>query len=141
MQENYMNVLQDQLFGKIAVPNSFEEIIEIAQTTAPDTLNFNVRFWRGQSNIEWPVHSSAYRRLAIREKQVTEKAIQAYEKRLLQEASHKGYRFVDGKLLSDLELLARLQHHGAATRLVDFTKNLLGELNIRGQVSIIQTEH
>jgi hypothetical protein len=125
MQEIKMKVLKNQTFGKVVAPETFEEIIDVAQTTIPDTEFFNVRFWRGQSDIAWPVHSSAYRRLASRDQKVSEKAIQQYEKRLLQEASHKGYRFVDGKHLSDFELLARLQHHGAATRLVDFTKNLL----------------
>lgn len=33
-----------------------------------------------------------------------------------------------GRKLSDIELLARLQHFGAATRLVDFSKNVLNAL-------------
>ena len=34
-------------------------------------------------------------------------------------------RYLDGRALSDLELLALLRHHGAATRLVDATRNAL----------------
>lgn len=48
-----------------------------------------------------------------------------YETSLLRHARHKGFDTENGKILTDFELLAKLQHHGAATRLVDFSKNVL----------------
>jgi hypothetical protein len=48
-----------------------------------------------------------------------------YEERLLAQATHQGYRQIGSRNLTDFELLARLQHHGAATRLVDATRSVL----------------
>ncbi|MBE4107803.1 FRG domain-containing protein, partial [Vibrio parahaemolyticus] len=84
--------------------------------------------WRGQSDIDWRLDSSAYRRLQGStgyQSADPNKAMIRYEKTLLQHATHRGYRYENGKELSDFELLAKLQHHGAATRLVDFTRNAL----------------
>lgn len=52
-------------------------------------------------------------------------AVLAYERLLLNQARVNGFGHHDGRRLSDLELLANLQHHGAATSLLDVTKNLL----------------
>jgi hypothetical protein len=46
-----------------------------------------------------------------------------YEKRLLNVSRLAGHGHSNGPDLSDLELLAKLQHHDAATRLVDFSSN------------------
>lgn len=48
-----------------------------------------------------------------------------YESQLLDNARLAGHGHVDGRRLNDLELLTVLQHHGAATRLLDFTENVL----------------
>ncbi|MGU3587369.1 FRG domain-containing protein [Rhodococcus sp. C26F] len=48
-----------------------------------------------------------------------------YERLLLNEGRVNGFGYQDGRRLSDLELLASLQHHGAATSLLDITKNVL----------------
>ena len=89
-----------------------------------------VRIWRGHADINWPIHSTAYRRLAADASRtgVSEIDVRRYEKRLLKLAEHKGFRFQEGRELSDLELLARLRHHGAATRFVDATRNALAAL-------------
>ena len=52
-----------------------------------------------------------------------ERDLQFYELDLLKHATHRGYRRHEGRDLTDMELLAKLQHHGAATRLVDATRN------------------
>ena len=46
-------------------------------------------------------------------------------KQLLESAGLRGFRERQGKKHSDLELLAELQHNGAATCLIDFTTNAL----------------
>ncbi len=48
-----------------------------------------------------------------------------YEERLLKTADHFGHRMLNGIQLADFELLARLRHHGAATRLMDASRNAL----------------
>lgn len=121
-----MKTVESAIFGKALQPETFEELITATLEPAP-SKNVAVRMWRGQGDLEWPVHSSAYRRLALKG-EADETSIQWYEKALLKRASHRGFRQVDGRSLSDFDLLARLRHHGAATRLVDATRNALTAL-------------
>lgn len=115
----------DNLIFKDAIEvNSIEEIISITKSKNPEKY-FNVWMWRGQANIEWTLHSSAYRRLQQTESNITESDLRFYEEDSLKKASLNGYRWFNGRSLTDFELLARLQHHGAATRLIDFTRNIL----------------
>lgn len=84
--------------------------------------------WRGQSDIDWGLNSSAYRRLKASSNYQTNDVnenISSYETTLLQQATHRGFRQEGSRELTDFELLAKLQHHGAATRLVDFSRNAL----------------
>ena len=81
--------------------------------------------YRGLANEDWEVESSAYRRIRNSEAMSSETlpaiAFQNYVYRLLDEASLQGFREHQGRSLTDLELLAELQHFGAATCLIDFT--------------------
>ena len=82
--------------------------------------------YRGQENADWPVESAAYRRLKrIGESFAGEHFINYHEKAILEPARMNGYGVKDGYNLSDLELLAELQHFGAATCLIDFTRDFL----------------
>ena len=54
---------------------------------------------------------------------------------MLEKARHLGHDRQEGQRLSDLELLAELQHYGAATCLIDFTRNALFALWIACQHS------
>lgn len=112
-----------ELFGKLPSPESIEDLLLLVKNHALERRN--VYFWRGQSDIQWPIHSSAYRRLKITGKEVTEQDMQHYEESLLEHATHQGYRYEGARELTDFELLAKLQHHGAATRLIDCSRNLL----------------
>lgn len=118
-----MMFFDSELFGKVPSPESIEDLLALVKSHAPNRRN--VYFWRGQSDIQWPIHSAAYRRLKITNKEVTEQIMQSYEKSLLEHATHQGYRYDNNRELKDLELLAKLQHHGAATRLLDCSRNLL----------------
>ena len=89
--------------------------------------------FRGQANGAWKLHSSATRRL-IREYgcDVLEddlKFLKMYANyhvsELTRPALENGYGLEDGNQISHLELLAKLQHLGAATGLIDFTWNPL----------------
>ena len=93
--------------------------------------------YRGQENAGWQLRSGAVRRIFPKkdrvelQKLVTKhrkdfdfyrEFLRYHEEELLKPAKLRGWhREIGGRELSDLELLAKLQHHGAATCLLDFT--------------------
>lgn len=77
--------------------------------------------FRGHANEEWKLDSGADRRL--RQQETEPGLIEYLEKSLLEPARHEGHGRQQNKELNDLELLAALQHNGAATCLIDFTTN------------------
>jgi hypothetical protein len=123
-----IDVAQAELFGTLWAPSSLGEFAALIQW---DYLGpGDVSGWRGQADASWPLHSSAQRRLMNQPRAwlldtdaVTESALREFEKRLLNVSRLAGHGRADGGKHTDLELLGRLQHHGAATRLVDFTSN------------------
>lgn len=123
-----MKKYTSKIYGEINSPDSFKELLELL--LQPDTDSYvPVMYWRGQSNIDWTIDSSSYRRLLntkfYKGRKLEETDFIEYETSLLEQATHKGHRFQDGRKLTDFELLAKLQHHGSATRFVDFSRNLL----------------
>ena len=83
--------------------------------------------YRGLADAAWEVESSAHRRIRMSENlpQVPPVTFQNYIEWLLENSGLQGFRHRQGRELSDLELLAELQHYGAATCLIDFTANAL----------------
>jgi FRG domain len=80
--------------------------------------------WRGQASIEWSLDPSLVRRYRQDPESgpgpvPTEPGVRVMERALIERARAAGL----GGELGDLELLARLQHHGAATRLLDCSRN------------------
>jgi hypothetical protein len=80
--------------------------------------------WRGQASIDWGVDPSLVRRYRQHHEDrldsaLNEPNIRAVEEALIERARAAGL----GSGLGELELLARLQHHGAATRLLDCSRN------------------
>lgn len=118
-----MDSLETKLFGRINAPKNLGQLIELTQEHA--NVRTNVYMWRGQGNIDWPIHSAAYRRLKLSHQSSSERRMRSYELELLKKARHKGYGYEEGRRLADFEVLAKLQHHGAATRLIDFSRNML----------------
>lgn len=119
-----MNIYSSSIYGDVAQPSSFSELLSLLHEI-PKTPSTRVRMWRGQSDVSWPIHSSAYRRLVLSKEEPTEHDLTFYEKAILKQSTLRGYRTFEGQRLNDLDLLARLQHHGTATRLVDATRNAL----------------
>ena len=76
--------------------------------------------FRGVSNVKYSIQASAYRRL-IDERDQTPMNLLEINKRTIDEARLQGHDLKNGQQLSDLELLAELQHYGAATCLIDFS--------------------
>ena len=75
--------------------------------------------YRGQSNADWEVISGAYRRLQCPDSQ----KLLEYNQSLIQRA--RRYPEWTKETITDINLLAKLQHHDAATSLIDFTKSAL----------------
>ena len=71
--------------------------------------------WRGQADKSWRLESKASR-LGLSADEVT-----AREREMLREARRLGVD--DAQRMGDWEILARLRHHGAATRLIDCTSD------------------
>ena len=84
--------------------------------------------YRGQSRAEWPLHSAATRRLtnslgdgALNAPWFTKVYIDYHRETLVDAARTRGFGVESGRDIPDLQLLAKLQHFGAATGLLDFT--------------------
>jgi len=90
--------------------------------------------FRGQSNSVWEVESTAYRRLrkyddrwqGYSEAVIADKLLEYSEALMTNARRYGGREFPES--IPDLRLLAKLQHHGAATLLIDFTKSAITAL-------------
>ena len=76
--------------------------------------------FRGHADSTWKVEASGYRRLG---ENATPATFHNSTKRLIDDARLQGLDKKDGMKMPDLELLAELQHYGAATCLIDFTEH------------------
>lgn len=124
-----MRTFDSDLYGSIPEPESFAELLMFLEEDAASSKRPTVRMWRGQGNIAWTLDSTAYRRVELsrgwKSGPPSEDEVASYERTLLEQARYYGHGFAEGRELADFELLARLRHHGAATRLVDATRNAL----------------
>jgi tetratricopeptide (TPR) repeat protein len=84
--------------------------------------------YRGQSRAEWPLHSAATRRLAkslgddtVNAPGFSKVYIDYHRETLVDPARTRGFGVESGRDISDLQLLAKLQHFEAATGLLDFS--------------------
>ncbi|MCY4570226.1 MAG: tetratricopeptide repeat protein [Candidatus Poribacteria bacterium] len=87
-------------------------------------FNDGIYVFRGVPNDEYGIQASAYRRVPENEQNSEDKGFPAFVEinmALIREARLRGYDQKDGRHLSDLEILADLQHFKAATCLIDFT--------------------
>ena len=84
-------------------------------------LDFKNCLFRGVPNAKYRIQASAYRRPKEEDRSL-EKFLQI-NKHLIADARLRGHGERDGRELGDLEILAQLQHFGAATCLIDFTHN------------------
>ena len=76
--------------------------------------------FRGVPNEIYGIQASAYRRLKNEDDRNFERFLEI-NKDLIDETILRGYDERNGRQLNHLEMLAELQHHGAATCLIDFS--------------------
>ena len=79
--------------------------------------------FRGVTRDDYKIEASTYRRLQEEDK--IPPNLLKINKKLIEDASLMGHDQKDGQRLFDLDLLAELQHFGAATCLIDFTRDAL----------------
>ena len=96
---------------------SLSEFIEWAAQ-----FNDGQYLFRGVSKDCYKIEASAYRRL---ETNKTAARLLKVNQELIEEAKSRGHDQKNSQRLFDLELLAELQHFGAATCLIDFSRNAL----------------
>ena len=83
-------------------------------------------FYRGQSDSRWPLISSAMRYLASQNLlEPPTNVLVSYHKDVLRRARRGTFGVEYDRELSELQLLAELQHFGIPTGLLDFTWNPL----------------
>ena len=87
-----------------------------------EQFNDGQYLFRGVSKDTHKMEASAYRRLPETDRNNPSKLLKINQA-LIDKARLLGHDQKDGHRLSDLELLAELQHFGAATCLIDFTRN------------------
>ena len=104
------------------VTEYLEEVSKIKAKWPNSILAF-----RGQEKEKWLLESSAERRLkaSLPSQEGITAPFLEYNENLIKKCRLKNYDKREQKQLYDLELLADLQHHGAATCLIDFTRNAL----------------
>ena len=79
--------------------------------------------YRGFADKSWEAEASLHRRIRGKNKSAPkEKFVQASE-HLVGQAKQRGYTRDPAGELTGLQLMSRLQHYGAATCLIDFTRN------------------
>ncbi|MEN3281410.1 MAG: hypothetical protein V7607_2550 [Solirubrobacteraceae bacterium] len=108
-------------YGKVLAPEHADQTLTLLGQLAA----LNIGAWRGHADVTWEIDPALVRRykrhrawLGARYRP-TEANVRAIEQALVERARSVGF----GEGLGELELLARLQHHGAATRLLDCTRN------------------
>lgn len=109
---------------KLETPATINELVSILvdQTDDPDYCYA----WRGQANLAWTPYPGIYRRLlnnGYSKEDVTEDLVLRYETDPLCEANGLGYYGEAGG--TRLNFMIDMQHQGAATRLLDVTRNYL----------------
>ena len=94
-----------------------------------ENLKGGMVLYRGLADADWEVESSAYRRMRkpvdVSSVTVPKITFLNYIDHLVNAAGLQGFRERQDRNFSDLELLAELQHYGAATCLIDFTTSAL----------------
>jgi hypothetical protein len=109
------------------VVDSLDALAERVQQAEALSEKTSLRFyWRGQAKAGWGVHSSLHRAIAKRDgsdiADVSEETVTSTEKTIVAEA-RDWIRPAVGARLTTVDVLARLQHAGAPTRLLDFTSD------------------
>lgn len=81
--------------------------------------------WRGHASAAWLLQPRLHRHVARHLGSSSRARVDEERRRILADAEHNGWNYVQGRRLVGMELLARLQHHGVPTSLLDVTRDPL----------------
>ena len=99
---------------------TLNEFIKWVESINPN-LESELYLFRGLSNEKYQIEASAWRRLPSSYNRISLDEFLEINRVLIKEARLQGHDYKNGRKLTDLEVLAELQHLGAATCLIDFT--------------------
>ena len=122
--------------GQIIILENNNDIVK----TLNEFIEWAARFkdgqylFRGVTKETYGIEASACRRLPVADQNNPTKLLKINQE-LIDKARGLGHDQRDGRQLTDLELLAELQHYGAATCLIDFSRNSLVALWFACQTS------
>lgn len=109
-------------------PSSVRELWQLIGTAAFE-FGAETKFaWRGLADSDFKVISTLARELGGESRPLTEQIVRQREMEILQVARNWDIGLSEHGSVTDLHLLAMLQHHGAPTRLIDITYNPLTAL-------------
>ncbi|MCC6224167.1 MAG: FRG domain-containing protein [Thermoleophilia bacterium] len=118
------------------VISSFDEFTEVLDRVFERWASRGRVFvWRGAVNASWPLHSSLYRRLALKTTGAAapmEYGLSDLERRILADVHRWGLHNGARGRMPILEQLASLQHFRAPTRFIDVSFNVYIGLGCRG---------
>ncbi len=121
----------DYFADQEAIVESMEDLNQVIRRLT-DKAQLVPLVWRGQQNADWALHSSLFRELAALKGVVPPQdnpvGVQPYPseddmvaaERAILRVARESWRFSQ---LTAMETIARLQHQGAPTRLLDVTRN------------------
>jgi len=104
--------------GGLYMENCVETLTEYIERIKDINSKYRNILYRGQSNMNWKIESAAYRHLG----NPPVETLKCYTMQLLREA--RSLRDISERF-TDIELLAYLQHEGAKTCLIDYSRNPL----------------
>jgi hypothetical protein len=81
--------------------------------------------WRGHASAAWALQPRLHRHVARHLGSSSRDRVDQERRRILADAEHNGWNYVQGRRIVGMELLARLQHHGVPTSLLDVTRDPL----------------
>ena len=107
--------------GSPKIIKTLAEFIEWAQKVGGRDV-----LYRGLASNDYKLSASLHRRMAgSEEKPIQQSQFARAAQELVNQTKMEGHDREIGEQATDLEILARLQHYGAATCLIDFTQNPL----------------
>ena len=101
--------------------------------------------FRGQIDAAWSLECGAALRLRRKyasqsQEEAQQRFVQYHRQLLIKQARHEGFAQDRGRELGDFEILAKLQHLGAATCFLDFTRSSLIALWFACQSRIVKSK-
>ena len=106
----------------MGVQHSYDSANKLLAAVGNAIGNGHYRYvWRGLGDVGYALHTSIHRRFLRSKADLSDVAFAGAEIRLLKAARAAGYAVIGGRTITNVELLALLQHEGAATRFLDVT--------------------